>query len=186
MGIAETPIPALHFCGVLFSEDAHIAAARRELEMSFGAAGMESACFDFTQTDYYEAEMGAGLRKIFIAFERLISPDEIAGIKLKTNEIEIKLAGEFPRPNASRPVNLDPGYLTAPKMVLATTKDARHRIYIAEGIHAEPTLYFENKTFHHWPWTYPDYCTPGYIEFFNELRRWYMSKIKKAGKEPRQ
>lgn len=181
MGQAKQPTPVMHFCGALFSEDTELAAARLELEACFGPIDFQSTAFEFIQTDFYEKEMGGGLRKIFLAFEKLIAPDEIADIKLKTNEIEEKLARGLPLPRAPRPVNLDPGYLCAPKMALATTKDSRNRIYVAKGIYAEPTLYFENKTFHPWPWTYPDYRTAEYIEVFNELRRRYMEKLKEAG-----
>ena len=60
--------------------------------------------------------------------------------------------------------------LTLSKMVLATTKDYSHRIYLSRGICAEVTLHFESGQWRPWPWTYPDYASGHYNEFFASLR----------------
>ena len=79
--------------------------------------------------------------------------------------------------NSLRRINIDPGYLYASKVILASTKDYSHRIYLSGGIFAEDALYYEDKSFQSWPWTYPDYKTKGYIEFFNNLRRVYLKQL---------
>ena len=71
----------------------------------------------------------------------------------------------------SRPLNLDPGYLTAAKLVLASTKDHSHRLYLAEGIYAEVTLYYRDGRWQPREWTFPDYRRADYQEFFNAARR---------------
>ena len=101
---------------------------------------------------YYEPTMGPGLRKQLWAFERHIDPAALPDIKHHTNDLELALAAESPRPEP-RPINLDPGYLTLAKLVLATTKDQAHRLYLRDGIFAEVTLHFRDWGFQPWPWT---------------------------------
>ncbi|MYE91439.1 DUF4416 family protein, partial [Candidatus Poribacteria bacterium] len=83
-----------------------------------------------------------------------------------------------------RTVKLHPAYKSAAKLVLASTKDHAHRIYLQDGIYAEITLKFYRKTFQPWEWTYPDYRTPAYIDIFNHIRRIYMEQLKGFGLNP--
>ena len=69
-----------------------------------------------------------------------------------------------------RPLNLDPGYLSEAKLVLATTKDRDHRIYLGQGIFAECTLYFHKQQWQPRDWTYPDFCSTPYRSFLAECR----------------
>jgi len=134
----------------------------------FGKVSRESGVLPFDFTDYYAPQMGARIMRKFIAFERPFDPAGIIEAKLWTNALEAQLAGpEFPVP---RPINLDPGYVTPSKLVLATTKDHAHRIYLGRGIHAEVTLSFVEHAFRPMPWTYPDYRTAPYRKFFEAVR----------------
>ncbi len=148
---------------------AHVQCGRR-----FGPIAMTSAAFDFTETDYYAATMGAELKKQFIAFERLIDPAALADIKRETNEWEREYAamGRHPEP---RPLNLDPGYITPAKLVLASTKDHAHRIYLRDGIHAEITLIYRQRKWQPMEWTYPDYRRDDYQKFFTQCRDWLLN-----------
>src|SRR5207237_5920499 len=105
----------------------------------------------------------------FLVFQHLVSGDSLAKIKIQTNEMEQALAGAaaYPEP---RPINLDPGFLTLGKFMLATTKDQGHRIYLRDGIFAEVTLRFEGGAFEPWPWTYADYREPEVLRFLSEAR----------------
>ena len=91
--------------------------------------------------------------------------------KLASNqwEIDYQQLGRHPEP---RPLNLDPGYLTEAKLVLATTKDRDHRLYLSRGIFAEVTLHFHRGTWEARPWTYPDYQRADYHEFFLRCREY--------------
>lgn len=177
MGSIERSDPVQLFCGAIFAPDMPLGGVKTALEAAFGPADFESAIFDFVFTDYYEKEMGAGLRKIFWAFERLIDPGEIVEAKLRTHEVEKKYAAGVGGA-AGRTVNLDPGYVALPKLVLASTKDYFHRVYLRDGIYAEVTLKYRKPSFEPLPWTYPDYRTPGYIEYFNRLRERYVEKLR--------
>lgn len=153
---------------------------RDVLTSKFGPADLESDIFNFNFSDYYEKEMGPGLVRKFFSFVRLISPEDLAGIKLKTNEIEENFACRR-EAKVIRPINLDPGYLTSAKVVLATAKDYSHRIYLKEGIYAEATLRYFQGTYQPWPWTYPDYKTPEYLSFFHRLRKIYLAQLAHSG-----
>jgi hypothetical protein len=135
----------------------------------FGPVALESDRFSFTETDYYQPTMGSDLLKTFLAFERLIDPAELAAIKLETNTWEADYAKlqRYPEP---RPLNLDPGYLTPAKVVLASTKDHSHRVYLSLGIFAEVTLYYKAGRWQHREWTYPDYRRPDFQHFFSRAR----------------
>ncbi len=150
----------------LIGKESFFRRAKTKLASRFGCIDFESEILNFTYTDYYNREMGSDLKRQFLSFKRLISPEMIPDIKIYTNDLESK----FFSSNKKRSVNIDPGYLSLSKLVLATTKDHQHRIYLGKGIYAEVTLRYRNKTFCPWEWTYPDYCTKEYISIFNYLR----------------
>ena len=143
--------------------------ARERCQQAYGPVALASDAFDFTETDYYAETMGTDLKKQFFAFEPLIDPAALAEIKRATNawEAEYTALGRHPEP---RPLNLDPGYITPAKLVLASTKDHAHRIYLARGIYAEVTLAFRQKRWQPLEWTYPDYRRDDYQRFFTRCR----------------
>ena len=121
------------------------------------------------ETDYYRETMGDDLKKQFLAFKQWIDPGDVADIKRTTNNWEAEYAALGMHPD-SRPLNLDPGYITPAKLVLASTKDHAHRVYLKHGIYAEVTLQYRDKTWQALPWTYPDYRRADYQAFFSECR----------------
>jgi hypothetical protein len=121
--------------------------------------------------------MGTELKKQFLAPERLVDPGELAAIKRMTNDWEAEYAS-LGRQAESRPINLDPGYITPAKLVLASTKDHAHRLYLAEGIYAEVTLSFRGGNWQPMPWTYPDYRRGDYQNFFTACRQRLLSQQK--------
>jgi hypothetical protein len=133
----------------------------------------------FGQTTYYEPTMGPGLRKQFLAFATLIDPADLARVKLHTNGLERRLA-ETGAYAEGRPLNLDPGILNLGKLMLATTKDQAHRIYLRDGIFAEVTLRFAHGAFEPWPWTYADYREPALHQFLLEVRDYYKRRLHDA------
>lgn len=150
--------------------------ARETAENAWGKVALTSSRFEHRETSYYESTMGTDLKKIFFAFDSLFDPAELAMRKVTSNawEIDYQRLGRHPDP---RPLNLDPGYLTEAKLILATTKDRDHRIYLERGIYAENTLYYHHRAWRARPWTYPDYLRPDYHQFFVECRNWYRQKL---------
>lgn len=81
-------------------------------------------------------------------------------------------------------MNIDPGYIADAKLVMPTTKNLSHRIYIASGIYADQQLMYYGKSFHPMPWTFADYKQPAVIDFFNRVRSRYFEKLKETGALP--
>lgn len=147
-------------------------------EQRFGKAKRVSNAFTFTETDYYTPTMGTDLLKQFWALGT-IDPGDLASIKRQTNEWEAECAALKRHPE-TRPLNLDPGYLTPAKLVLASTKDHAHRIYLSGGIYAEVTLSYRGGEWQSLPWTYPDYQRADYHAFFSQCRELVLPRSKSA------
>jgi len=96
-------------------------------------------------------------------------PEGLAGIKHRTNLLESELAVE-----GRRGVNLDPGIVNDSRLILATTKDFAHRVYLGSGIYAEVTLIFKDGAFRPQEWTYPDYKSREALEFVLRARERYL------------
>jgi hypothetical protein len=155
--------------GFIYQDEAVFIKAREKLKKRFGRVDFESSVLDFSHTDYYKSEMGTQLKRKFISFSQLIPIQDLYQIKLYTNRLEaIFMNGK------SRQVNIDPGYLNCAKLVLATTKDYAHRIFLRKGIFAEITLSFRGNSFSANEWTYQDYCSKEYIAIFNQIRKLFV------------
>lgn len=174
MGQVRNPAPVKFFCGLLMAPAIPQVEVEHALEHAFGPVVLRSPLLPFTQTSYYEQEMGSQLLRRYIAFEPLRGVGELAEAKHLTNELERlwSAAGEH------RQVNLDPGYLDLAKVVLATTKDYTHRLYIGAGMYAEVTLHYHRNSYQPWEWTYPDYREPTALTFFNQLREMYKTQLR--------
>ena len=175
MGEPRQPLAVKLVMPMLSREPGLFQLAARSLSHHFGPTDYQSPALPFGHTTYYEEEFGCGLLRQFIAFRELIDPDRLAQIKLLTNGLEQQWSEA-----GSRRINLDPGYISASKLVLATTKNHGHRIYLGRGIYAEVTLTYRDKDFRPWPWTYPDYRTESYLAILRAIRDIYMAQLKAA------
>lgn len=168
MGKPGNPKKVLLFIATLFSDREAYYKAIKILEQGFGEIFLESSPAHWNYSDYYTKELGAPIWRRFIFFKNLISEEDIAQIKIQTNEIEQNLSRD-----GNRTINLDPGYIGLAKLVLATTKDYSHRIYLKHGIYGEVTLIFKNNSFSPNINTYRDYAQEQYIKLFNLVRAIY-------------
>jgi len=173
MGEAKIPEPVKLIASIFGANEDRLRRAESLLAQEFGPLDYRSALLPFTHTDYYTPEFGAPLVRVIVAFERLVDPALLPAIKHRTNELEWADAIQ-----GHRWVNIDPGYVSLSKLVLATTKDHAHRIYLGDGIYAEVTLHYQGGTFRPWPWTYPDYASPPYIAIFNVIRSQYHQQLR--------
>jgi hypothetical protein len=144
-----------------------------ELQGSLGPLEWRSPRLSFDRTRYYEKEMGWPLHRLFVAFRTLISPEAIVDVKLATNQVEQKYLVR-----GNRQINIDPGYVSLERLVLATGKNYTHRIYLSKGIYADLTLVFHKGSFKPLDWTYRDYADPEVIGYFNEIRERYKAQIR--------
>ena len=148
----------------------------------FGEVDIESNTQSFNFTDYYEEEFGKNLMQKLFSFSTLIRQDELIEIKIITNDLENNDIDKNIKKNIThhkRKINLDPGYITLNKYILASTKNGPSRIYLNQGIYAEITLRFINKSFVPCDeYTYPNYKTNEYINFLNSVRQKYKIQLR--------
>lgn len=183
MGSVRRHRPVLLIVAAFSRHPAALEWGREQVTGRWGQIRLVSPRFEFVESAYYERQMGADLRKEFYALETLMAPERLPDIKLATNALEAELAGSgrFTEP---RPLNLDPGYLTEAKLVLASTKDHHHRLYLRDGIFAEGTLIFQAGAWQIRPWTYPDYQRSDYHQFFLQCRDYLRSCYHGAAGDP--
>lgn len=179
LGCITKPKPVNLIIGVLTNIPDLLGEIKKTLEISFGGIDMKSNILPFHFTEYYHAEMGKEIQRQFYSCKKLISPDEIASIKVQTNTIEETVAASK-RYTVKRPINIDPGYLNESRLILASTKDFSHRIYLRDGIYAEVTLNYRRGGYESFPWTFPDYKSPEYQNFFLRARELYVKKLKEG------
>ncbi len=175
MGDIAAHRPVLLLAAVFSRHDDALAWARLKLAQAWGPIALESERFEHNETTYYEKSMGSGLWKQFFAFETFVDPAFLVAAKLASNQWELEYAAGANQPE-SRPLNIDPGYLTEAKLVLASTKDRDHRLYLDRGIFAENTLFFRGGAWQLRPWTYPDYQRADYHLFFTRCRDYLRQK----------
>lgn len=174
MGTAREPKPAKYFVALLSSDKKLLDRVESELSFVLGGIDGRTEPVLWTASNFYEKEMGAGLLRRFLSFSNLRSPQDLAAIKAQTQTIEdAHRAG-----TGGRRINVDPGYLDAFKIVLASTKNAGQRIYLRLGIYGEVTLLYHDAAFHGLEYTYRDYLWPDTLAFFTQLRARYLSQLR--------
>lgn len=173
-------------CGILFNPDwlkekfalhnisdiiSKINTIIKENFLQFGITevDLQSNLIKFDFSDYYNEEMGENILRYWISFSPPVVAKQIYKIKIVSNELEQKF---FSDENKNRKVNIDPGYVEGSKLVLFSTKNYSHRVFLDEGIFAEVTLIYKNKKFNILDWTYPDYRTETALKFFTEVRKY--------------
>jgi hypothetical protein len=132
----KPPQKVLAMTGLIFVHNIRVDDVLNALKKDFGEVLLKSEVLPFIHTTYYNKEMGDDLLRQWCAFDNLVVPDVLADMKHRTNEIE----ESFLNNNGGRKVNIDPGFITLSNLILASTKDFSHRIYIGKGIYAEVTF----------------------------------------------
>ena len=173
----KNPQPVKLIIGILAANETALAAAVKATSKSFGVIDLTSDVWPFTQTDYYKDELGPNALRQFVSIEKLIDPGNLAQIKHDTNSLEQTLADSLKLP-LSRPVNLDPGFIEPSKLVLASTKNFSHRIYIGNKMFAEVTLMYEKGRWRHFEFTFPDYRQANYQDFLSKVRNRLVEQLK--------
>jgi len=165
MGKIKPPEKALLFISTLYPDASIFEYSQKFLENNFGDILFISPPLPWDYSSYYKEELGWPLFRQIIFFKNLINPGLLADIKLKTNEIEAELSSE-----GKRRINLDPGYLSLFQVVLASTKNYAHRIYLGKGIYGEVTLTYRDDIYNPHLFTYKDYQDKTHIDIFIDAR----------------
>ena len=171
------PEPVKLIFGILAADKQCLSAAIETIGAEFGGIDFVSDVWPFDQTTYYKEQTGEHILRQFVSIEKLIDPGKLAKIKHKTNNLEQKLVKKL-GVELARPVNLDPGVIEPSKLILATTKNYSHRIYIGEKMYAEVTLMFDKGHWQSLPYTYPDYKQQCYFDFFDKVRKRLVEQLK--------
>ena len=175
MGKVQTHPPVKLICALTYQALYDLAKLYKKLEGAFSSIEMLSQPFDFDLfTDYYTEEMGPGLKKHFIVFSALIDPFELPAIKRWTNKLEGTTLNK-----EKRLVNIDPGYISQAKLVLATTKNYSHRVYLGKGIFGDVHMHYQRGKYRPNSWTYPDYKAEQNVAFFGKVREKYLAQLVK-------
>jgi len=173
----KPPKPVKLFVGILAANEDALGRVAGALEIEFGEIDLQSDVWPFTQTDYYKDQTGPNILRQFVSIDKLIDPGQLADIKHRTNDLEKRLAGGLGL-NLPRPVNLDPGIIEPSKLILATTKNYSHRIYIGNKMYAEVTLIYDKGCWKHFDYTYPDYRQKNYHDFFSKVRNRLVEQLR--------
>ena len=171
------PKPVKLIIGILAANHNCLHTAADLLNHKFGKIDFSSEVWPFDQTDYYKEQTGPRILRQFVSIKVLIDPGILAKIKHQTNKLEQKLAKKLALP-LTRPVNLDPGIIEPSKLILATTKNYSHRIYIGKKMYAEVTLIFYKGSWQPQAYTFPDYRQQCYFDFFDKVRTRLMEQLK--------
>jgi hypothetical protein len=183
MGTARDPRPAKYFVGLLSSDIQLFNSVETDLTAILGAIDCRSETLPWNVSRFYEKEMGTGLLRRFVSFRQLAWPGNLAEIKLQTQRLEEKYRT---LEQNSRKVNVDPGYLEAGKVVLASTKNAGQRIYLQSGIYGEVALVYYDGAFQACPHTYPDYRWAETLSFLTSLRSVYLDQLRQPADSNRE
>lgn len=179
MGVPREALPVKPIFGILAASVELLQAAHTALNEQFGVVELTSEPERWTVSSYYCREMGEEIWRQYVALSELMAPGELPAWKITANALEQRWVGE-----RGRAVNLDPGYVAFDKVVLASTKDAAHRVYVGRGIYAEATLRFVRGSFEPWPYSYRDYASPQALGFFNRVRERYRRQIAERRSRP--
>ncbi len=168
MAKARLPEDIVIFCSIIYHDQEVLTRTLNKLYHQYGRLMYLSRPLDFTQTHYYDRELGHPLKRVIIAFDKLMPRNCLPDVKTFTNGLEQLLSID-----GKRRVNLDPGILCMESVNLATAKPYSHRFYLDKGIWGEVTLMYQGQSYYTLDWTYPDYRTPQIIEILNDIRKIY-------------
>lgn len=173
MGEIKTYPPCVQIVGAFSRYGEALDWIWERVRCEWGDIPLLSERFAFRESEYYHKTMGEGLWKQFAICRPLYDPGQLASDKRTANQWELDYAKTVSHLE-SRPLNIDPGYLALTKLVLASTKNREHRIYLRDGVYAEVTLAFRDQRWNAMPWTYPDYQRSDFQAFFTEARNFLL------------
>lgn len=145
------------------------------LERTWGSIRHRGKLFPFDQTPYYTPEMGEGLYRGVVSFEKEIPPETIALEKEWSNALELTMASAA-HPDARR-VNIDIGYMDLDKVVLPSYKRGPFKLYAGRGVWLDMLLTYAKGQFHPTAWAFEDFKRNPYQHDLQLIRE----KFKKMG-----
>lgn len=152
--------------GILYPDDEWLGWTLERLTRLWGEP-LVSGPVPFDRTDYYH-DIAPRLIRRFVCTPGLQDAGGLADWKHQARALEAESRSPI------RAVNVDPGYLDGARLVLASTKDHAHRVWLRDGIYAEVTLRYR---FGHWEsfdYTFPDFKSGVYDDFLSTVRELWL------------
>ena len=161
--------------GLIYSDMQIYGEAIRALTEEFGEIDGESERFSFSKeySSYYDGELGGEGQRVILSFKDTVDASRQAEIKTFTNSLESRLSRD-----GNRLINIDPGFISHGRLMLATTKPTGFRIPLKDGIYTELTLFWAKGSWHKLPWTYRDYQSERVQRFITKARKIYLEQRK--------
>ena len=157
--------------GVLFHEYRMLGWVMDNLAPIWGVPQAMSEPVPFDKTRYYD-DISPDLKRVFLCFPGLVDAGGLADWKRQAIELEAMSRQPV------RSVNIDPGYVDGARLVLASTKDHAHRIYLRDGIFAEVTMRYRFKKWQAFDYTFPDFASGVYDGFLSLVRELWLKEAK--------
>ena len=149
--------------GVLHPDGERLSWVLEELTEMWGAPELISEPVPFELTDYYR-DIAPNLSRSFLCFPGLADAGALADWKRQSCAVEARSRQPL------RAVNIDPGYVDGARLILASTKDHAHRIWLRDGIYAEVTMRFRFGKWASFDYTFPDFKSGAYDDFLTAAR----------------
>ena len=149
---------------LMWKDEDKLSLVEEHLKNFYGDFIFQSETFQLPYSSYYTEEMGQSLFKKFVLTKFMTDELKLVGIKKHTDFIEKKFSI-----NQNRTVNIDPIVIDKEKVVVATRKFRGNRIKVDKDVYLELELWYHNKSFQPFPWTYLDYKEN--IPFFNKAKK---------------
>ncbi len=179
MGLIIQSPPVKLIAAVMIAPSVSADEAVSVITNEWGVVDLALDWYAFDHSDYYAGEFGPSLKKAFFSFETLVDAETMPAVKIRSNRLEDGFCRD-----GKRALNIDPGYIADAKLIMPTTKNLSHRVYVGQGIYADQQLMYHGKTFNTMPWTFADYKQPAVIDFFNRVRRVYFDQLRTFGPLP--
>lgn len=160
--------------GILYRDESFLREALHALEDSFSPSDYRGGAVPFEGTSYYEEEMGSGLIRTILSFEKLVDPTVLIEAKINSREVEAALRFE-----GRRRVNIDMGYLDLHKLVLASFKERGNKVYLGKGVWADMTVFFRKGGVETLPWSFPDFKAGLYDRDLLKIRTLYRQQLRR-------
>ena len=174
--------PVKPFIGVITGHPDLMKELRPHLKRKWGEIDVESSLFPLPRETPHDEDLGPDLYRKLFSFRTLMAPDRLVDAKTWAVSVESRSAWKRLTP-ATRPLDIDPGYLTLSKIVLASAFDRSHRIALGNGVHAEVLMHWGSRVYTPREWTTPDFRTRPVARFFCQARERLKDQISR--KEPR-
>lgn len=183
MGSVKQYPPCLQIIAAFSAEESVLDWLWKRVAEQRSPIALLSPTYPFVESKYYSSTMGDGLKKQFAVLSDWYDPANLSADKLEMDAWEREFTGSNSL-QVQRPINIDPGYMSLTKLVLASTKNREHRIYLRDGIYAEVTLAFRDQLWQPMPWTYPDYQRQDFRVFFLDARKHLAKNVSALLRKP--